>query len=239
MRLAERPRLAARAALFRQHRSRTPFMKCQHCGAEVVEDAAFCHACGESLSAAAVPDAVGRPTPGKQAFTNAVARRGDDDDPDDVLWEGSYSKLDMIGYWLGAAAITLGAVIWGFMGGWGGKTWAIVLALVAAMWIALLLRLIYLQLSVRYTLTTQRFIHEHGLLWRRQDRIETIDIDDVTVQGPVQRMLGIGTVRMVSSDQSTPEFLLVGIEDVRKVAGMVDDIRRKERRKRGVHIESV
>ena len=53
-------------------------------------------------------------------------------------------------------------------------------------------------------------------------------------------MLGIGTVRIASSDQSTPEFLLVGIEDVRKRGRrMIDEARRKERRKRGVHIESV
>ena len=69
---------------------------------------------------------------------------------------------------------------------------------------------------------------------------ETIDIDDVTVQqGPVQRMLGIGTVKMTSSDRTTPEFVLVGIEDVRKVAAMIDEARRNERRKRGLHIEAV
>jgi membrane protein YdbS with pleckstrin-like domain len=108
------------------------------------------------------------------------------------------------------------------------------------MWIFLLLRLIYLQLSVHYTLTSQRFIHERGLLWRQQDRIETIDVDDVTVQqGPVQRMLGIGTVRITSSDRTTPEFMIVGIENVRQVAAMIDETRRAERRKRGVHIESV
>jgi hypothetical protein len=52
-------------------------------------------------------------------------------------------------------------------------------------------------------------------------------------------MLGIGTVRLLSSDQSTPQFSIVGIEDVRNVAMMIDDARRQERRKRGLHIESV
>jgi membrane protein YdbS with pleckstrin-like domain len=83
-------------------------------------------------------------------------------------------------------------------------------------------------------------MHERGLLWRRQDRIETIDIDDVAVeQGPIARMLGVGTVRLTSSDRSTPEFLLAGIEDVRNVATMIDNARRTERRKRGLHIESI
>jgi membrane protein YdbS with pleckstrin-like domain len=89
-------------------------------------------------------------------------------------------------------------------------------------------------------MTNQRLIHEHGLLWRQTDRIEAIDIDDVTVtQGPIARMVGVGNVKIVSSDQSTPLFYLRGIDDAREVATMIDEIRRKERRKRGVHIESV
>jgi membrane protein YdbS with pleckstrin-like domain len=146
----------------------------------------------------------------------------------------------MLGSWITAGVITVGTLIVGFAAGFDGQKWFWALAANAAVWIALLLRLVYLQLSVHYRLTAQRFVHERGLLWRQQDRIETIDIDDVTVrQGPVQRMLGVGTVRIVSSDQSTPEFILIGIENVRQVATLIDDARRKERRKRGVHIESI
>jgi membrane protein YdbS with pleckstrin-like domain len=209
-------------------------MKCQHCGAEIVAGAAFCHACGKSLAPVAAM------TEGKKAFTSAVAGRGKGEDPDDVLWEGHFSKLAMLGSWITAGALTLGTLIVGFAAGFDRQKWFWALAANAAVWIVLLLRLVYLQLSVHYRLTAQRFVHERGLLWRQQDRIETIDIDDVTVrQGPVQRMLGVGTVRIVSSDQSTPEFVLVGIEDVRQVATLIDDARRKERRKRGVHIESI
>lgn len=209
-------------------------MKCQHCGAEVVAGAAFCQACGKSLAPVAAM------TEGKKAFTTAVADRGQGADPDEVLWEGHFSKLAMLGSWLTAGVVTVGTLIAGFALGFDGRMWFWALAANAALWIVLLLRLVYLQLSVQYRLTAQRFVHERGLLWRQQDRIETIDIDDVTVrQGPVQRMLGVGTVRIVSSDQSTPEFVLVGIENVRQVATLIDDARRKERRKRGVHIESI
>ena len=215
-------------------------MKCQHCGAVVVEGAAFCQTCGKSLAAAAGADVPPRPTPGKKAFTSAVARRGAGEDPDDTLWQGSFSKLAMIGSWMAAAVVTLVVVIIGFAAKFAGSTWGWALLAVGAIWVFLLLRLIYLQLSVHYKLTSQRFIHERGLLWRQQDRIETIDVDDVSVQqGPIQRMLGIGTVRITSSDRSTPEFVLVGIENVRQVAAMIDEARRAERRKRGVHIESV
>jgi hypothetical protein len=52
-------------------------------------------------------------------------------------------------------------------------------------------------------------------------------------------MFGIGTVRITSSDQSHPELSLPGIENVQAVAGQIDDARRKERRRRGLYIESV
>jgi hypothetical protein len=72
------------------------------------------------------------------------------------------------------------------------------------------------------------------------DRIEVIDIDDVTYeQGLVQRMLGVGTIRIASSDRTHPELVLSGIDGVQQVADTIDDIRRKERRKRGLHIESI
>ena len=42
-----------------------------------------------------------------------------------------------------------------------------------------------------------------------------------------------------SSDSSHPELVMSGIGDVRKVADLIDDARRAERRKRGLHIESI
>jgi membrane protein YdbS with pleckstrin-like domain len=218
-------------------------MKCPACGATVADNAAFCQACGKPLAAkaAAQAAAAARPSRGKQAFSESVVnRRQGGDGPDQIVWEGSYSKLAMIGAWVAAGAGTLAAAILGLAAGWDAKTWGTALAVVAVAWLALLVRLIYMQLSVHYTLTRERFLHESGLLWRKQDRIETIDIDDVSVvQGPVQRMLGVGTVRITSTDRSTPEFVLAGIGDVRQVAAMIDEMRRNERRKRGVHIESI
>jgi membrane protein YdbS with pleckstrin-like domain len=221
-------------------------MKCPQCGAEAAAGAAFCQACGAALAAkpatatATAAAAAPAAAPGKKAFNTKVTARGGGEDPEHSLWEGSFSKLAMMGSWIGGGVVSLAVIIYCFAAGVSGRTWAYALTAVAVLWIVLALRLIYMQLSVHYRLTSQRFVHERGLLWRQQDRIETIDIDDVTVaQGPVQRMLGIGTVRLTSSDRSTPEFVLAGIENVRQVAAMIDEARRNERRKRGVHIESI
>jgi membrane protein YdbS with pleckstrin-like domain len=209
-------------------------MKCQQCGAEVAAGAAFCSACGAPTSAAASP-----PLPPKQRLSPA-ARSVDPEDPEQVVWEGRFSKLAMIGSWIGAGLFTLAVVIAGTIVPFDPAMWPWAIGAIAIVWIALVLKLLYQQLSIRYSMTNQRLIHEHGLLWRQTDRIEAIDIDDVTVtQGPIARMVGVGNVRIVSSDQSTPEFYLRGIDDARSVATMIDEVRRKERRKRGIHIESV
>ena len=208
-------------------------MKCSQCGTEVAATA-FCSACGAPLSSAATA-----PASPKQRLSPR-GRSADPEDPEEVLWEGRFSKLAMVGSWIGAGICTLIVVIVGFLVPFDGTTWTWAAVAVGIIWVALALKLLYQQLSVRYTLTTQRLVHEHGLLWRSIDRIEAIDIDDVTfTQGPIARMVGVGNVKLVSSDESTPVFNLLGIDDVRNVATMIDEVRRKERRKRGVHIESV
>ncbi len=107
-------------------------------------------------------------------------------------------------------------------------------------WAGLVVRLLYLQISRHYFLSNQRFVHERGLLWREIDRIEAIDIDYVSfVQGPLERMLGVGAIRILSSDQSHPKMELPGIENVRTVAALIDETRRQERRRRGLYVESV
>jgi membrane protein YdbS with pleckstrin-like domain len=171
---------------------------------------------------------------------NAAGNNSADDSAERELWQGSYSKLAMIGSWAAAAAFSLALLLWAALAGFGGSGWLTTLGVIVVVWIALVLRLLYLQLSRHYYLTSQRFSHERGLLWRDIDRIEAIDIDDVSFsQGPVERLLGVGTIRILSSDQSHPTMELPGIENVRAVASLIDEVRRQERRKRGLYVESV
>lgn len=181
----------------------------------------------------------GEPSP-RERFAARVSGDSNGGDAEQVLWQGHFSKLAMIGAWISAGVFTVALLIIGAVFSFTTQAWMFTLLAIAAVWTVLLLRLLYQQLSVRYMLTNQRLVHEHGVLWRKIDRIEVIDIDDVTfTQGPIERTMGIGSVKVTSSDQSTPEFSLVGIEDVRDVAAMIDNARRQERRKRGLHIESV
>ena len=209
-------------------------MNCPDCSMEVVDEAAYCHHCGASLRETLEPSSP------RERFQAAAASAPDDDAPEEELWQGSYSKLAMIGSWVGAAIFTFGLFATAVVSGFGGRGWLISLGIVVLVWSALAGRLLFLKLSRHYFLSNQRFVHEQGLLWRDIDRIEAIDIDDVSfTQGPVERLLGVGTIRLLSSDQSHPTMDLPGIENVRVVAALIDETRRQERRRRGLYVESV
>lgn len=63
-----------------------------------------------------------------------------------------------------------------------------------------------------YSLTTQRFRIAQGVLNRTFDDLELYRVKDITVEQPlVQRVLGLGTIRMVTSDATTPELRLSAI----------------------------
>lgn len=232
-------------------------MKCPSCSAANDSEAIYCKECGrrfmddEAAAKQAEADAdiplpgtpegasIQKPMDAQERFKQAMAsKQGDDVSEEEEIWDGCYSKKAMIGWWVAAAAMTvLAPIVWALF---VKSNWMILVALIVVGWVALAAQYAYRRYSVHYFLTTQRFIHETGILWRRTDRIELLDIDDVTFkQGPVQRTLNVGTIHISSSDKTDPEIDLPGIEDVKSVAGMIDDLRRRERRRRGLHIEAV
>jgi uncharacterized membrane protein YdbT with pleckstrin-like domain len=167
-------------------------------------------------------------------------------EPETDLWSGGYSSKAMIGTWLlsilFSIAVLVILVLWPSLFGEQvplSTMWYVGVGLIVVWWIIAIASYAYRRISVRYQLTNQRFIHKHGILVRTTDRIELIDIDDVAFsQGLVQRMLGVGMIRITSSDRSHPTLALLGIDEVDRVSGLIDDARRKERRRRSLHIES-
>ncbi len=157
------------------------------------------------------------------------------------LWKGGYSAKAMYGTWLLSAVVTVAALVGlSMFGNQHPAVWPAGGAVLAAWWCIAIGTFIYRRMSVSYELTSQRFIHQRGILVRRTDRIEVIDIDDVSfTQGIVQRMLGVGSITLTSSDRTHPELRLTGIDQVNTISNMIDDVRRDERRRRSLHIEAV
>ena len=162
----------------------------------------------------------------------------DDYEPEENLWSGGYSPRAMIGTWIlfGIVSIAL-LVAAGLVAAFSMK---IALVLVAVIWVLGGLLYGWRRLGFHYQLTTQRFIHQAGVFTRQTDRIEVIDIDDVSyTQGPIQRALGVGNISLTGSDRTHPTLSMIGIPNVKEVSGLIDDIRRKERRKRSLHVEAI
>jgi len=208
-------------------------MKCDTCGVDNAADAAYCSKCGTPLADAGA----GQATATQRFLETAKSRQEQTSEDEQELWSGGYSAKAMYGTWLLAGLGSIGLIVAMFF----FPVAMVPLALAMfSVWIVLGLILGYKKLAVHYTLTTQRFLHRLGILKIVTDRVEVIDIDDVTYeQGLIQRLLNVGTIRISSSDRTHPELVLSGISDVQKVADQIDDVRRKERRRRGLHIETV
>jgi uncharacterized membrane protein YdbT with pleckstrin-like domain len=232
-------------------------MICRTCSTEVPDEALFCHRCGARLDILQDADSVRQTSdpdddpgdadqaPAEKIRQKLSPQQQAEDDPERTLWKGRYSPKAMIGTWILAGVITILVLAGGFWlilqfhWPWGVSLTVLIGGLLV-LWAALGLQLAYRMLSFRYELTAQRFVHQSGVLRRTTDRIETIDMDDITYdQKLIERFVGVGTIRITSSDRTHPELLLHGIEDVKNVANLIDDCRHKERRKRGLHIESV
>jgi uncharacterized membrane protein YdbT with pleckstrin-like domain len=66
-----------------------------------------------------------------------------------------------------------------------------------------------------YELTTQRLRVTHGILNRRLDELELYRVKDYVMDQPLfLRLLGLGNLRIVSSDASTPTLIVPAIPGV-------------------------
>ena len=205
---------------------------CPNCKTDLFESARFCDQCGQPVN-----DEVAAVKTNRERFrpTNEIV-----DEEEIGLWSGTFCSKAMIGWWVMAVFVTVAIPILALVLELPGPAWPIVLCLLAAVWLYPALLLLYRRLSVYYELTNQRFIHKSGILNRKTNRIEVIDMDDVSYQqGIVEQMLGTGSIRIESSDTSHPKITLDGIDNVEHVAQLIDDARRKERVRRGLHIEAV
>ncbi|MCE9546244.1 MAG: PH domain-containing protein [Planctomycetia bacterium] len=232
---------------------------CHHCGAQLPASKGFAGgaeplADGPSMpfaspeaptalpgslgaSGAATTGAAPTATGGQSRFGASGAGTAEDQERDQ--WQGTFSPRAMIPHAVAAAVLTLIVLIGAAFMKLSGAVWMWLLLAMVVGWIALAIRLWLRRMGVFYRLTTQRLFYEVGLLNRRINRIDVIDINDVTVdEGFIERMLGVGTVRIKSTDDSEPVLSLTGIENVRHVADLIDQNRRRERMRRGLHIDT-
>lgn len=117
----------------------------------------------------------------------------------------------------------LGLLVWG------------VLLLPVVVGLFLLLRAWYLVASTRYRLTTQRLFAQTGLIAKNLEEVELFRVKDVTLsQGVLDRMLGTGTVKVLSTDDTAPELELAGILEPMATKEQIRNAFRAARQREGL-----
>jgi uncharacterized membrane protein YdbT with pleckstrin-like domain len=119
----------------------------------------------------------------------------------------------------------LGLMIWG------------VLLLAVGIGLILLLRAWYQVASTRYRLTTQRLFVQKGLIGKQLEEVELFRVKDVTLsQGMLQRMLDVGTVVVLSTDDTAPRLELAGIPQPMAVKETLRGAFRAARQREGMRM---
>jgi len=217
-------------------------MKCPACGVELVEEAVFCHKCGQQVGGPGDPlPKLGKEldSPGAAAVLrqSVPAPRPEEDDRE--IWQGRFVAKAMLGHWLGGGLLTillLALAIWA--GHW--LIWYSVGIVLVLFWLYELSLVCYRKLAIRYRLTPQRMLYERGILRRKVDMIDVIDIDDISFEQSLwDRFAGVGTIRILSSDRSHPVFKVWGIPQAKEAFALISRARQAERLRRGLHVEQI
>ncbi len=243
-------------------------MRCPQCDAEISDQFLYCPKCGERLrglgaesfaelrenasqvpeaktsaglsrAAASREDAARRSTSGglTQAPASAAAVKSSDAV---TLWEGRFSLRGMIDAIAVSGLASVAVVAVAIWRGWGLMGWVLLGCCLIGLWLWLFLLYLCRRLRHYYRLTPETFFHQRGLLIKSTSPIEIIRIDDIALhQTILQRLLNVGTIRILSNDTTDPVLVLKGIPDVQKAFAVIDQARRAERRRRALRVDSV
>jgi len=175
------------------------------------------------------PDAVWRQRAGHSAEL--------DPDAEDELWQGRTSWKHFTDLILVAGGWSLVAAFVWFKAS-AAIGWVAVGVSVVG-WAYVLGRILFAMLNYRYRLTTQRLFIEKGILSSTIDQTELIRVDDLRIyKSFLNRVMGLGTIEIFSTDASDRRVLILGIENPDELADSVRE-RMRRLRQRSLFVESL
>ena len=163
----------------------------------------------------------------------------------ETLWDGRYSPKNFLGRAIFAglvvfAWVALALATWGF--GHSGLAFVTYVTGGAALLYCLYMgfKFVRVRRNHYYRLTSRRLFLTTGIFYRRVDQIELIRVKDLFVrQTLVNSWLDVGTVILVSSEQTLPRAVLLGIEEPRRVLDLIWRHTRLERDRRTTEVNPV
>jgi membrane protein YdbS with pleckstrin-like domain len=197
---------------------------CPFCGESIQAAAIKCRFCSEWLESPVrnAPHSYSENVAGikpKDSIAQAATADGNDED----LFEGRSSYAAMLGSFVLSALLTITAIT---IAAWPMKSAdsetqsiktviGITMLLLTAFWI--LCKMAILK-STFYRLTPDRLEYHRGILGRKVDNIDLFRIVDYKMERSIlDRILGIGTIKLFSSDKTDPEFLIYKVKKPQNV----------------------
>lgn len=163
------------------------------------------------------------------AFTEESAAAKDEE----VIWSGHSSLWSKFWWLAGAMVIVVIAFGVGILGAFAGAWLVIPLGMLFAA--AIVGGSVLVCRSQRYTLSNQRLRLESGIIAKQVEELELYRVIDTAAdQGVIQRLLGVGTVVVVSSDQRSPQFVMPWVHNPRALREQIRQLGEVRRRWRKV-----
>lgn len=143
-----------------------------------------------------------------------------------TLWQGARSQITNWGVYAIALLLIAGAIVGGFF---FSPVWALIaVPVIWIVWVWLQTR------SESFTLTTERLRLKRGVLNQVFDEVELYRVKDVTLtRSAIQRMFGLGTVTMMTSDHGQENICIDSVhsseelrEQLRKQVEIIRDRKR-------------
>jgi hypothetical protein len=161
------------------------------------------------------PDNTSQPTPPTDDRPHRPA-----DDREEVYFQGSPQMRGEIGNVLLWSVIGLVLIAAPFL--WRAMSrdhtmprWWLTLALIAAGLLCFLVPWLWTK-RIRYRISNYRIDYERGLLSRRIDTLELWHVEDISFnQSLIDRIMGVGDIKVISHDDTTPQLLLKGLPNPR------------------------
>jgi membrane protein YdbS with pleckstrin-like domain len=196
-------------------------------------------------AAGAAPEAIAGSSskPEGSSLPSAGVSSGLEDEQ--TLWEGSYSAKNFLGraifgalFVLGWAALALST--WGF--GYSNLAFLTYATGGAVLLYCCFTAFKYVRARRNhyYRLTSRRLFLTTGIFQRRVDQVELVRVKDLFMR---QTLLGtwldLGTVIVLSSEQTLPKAVLLGIEEPHRVRDLIWHHTRLEREQRTTEVNQI
>lgn len=159
-------------------------------------------------------------------------------DPNQPLWEGTFSARGMVHWFLSLLILTvliLLAVAVPEQFRRDTSAWLIGIIAIVVLWLVYFVVLKLRQWSQHYRLCETTLEIETGILSRQISPISLLFVTDVKMQQTIlERIFNVGKIEIYSTDRTDPTRKMIGISDPRRVYGLIRNQWNLMVRRRGI-----